>query len=83
MNTNLMTPCAALAAALLGLGMSACEVKKTQEGEMPKVTVEGGQAPKYDVDAPEIKVEEKEKTIKVPDVDVVTPQEKREGGNKE
>jgi hypothetical protein len=32
--------------------LSACEVRKTQEGQMPKVDVktESGQLPKYDVD---------------------------------
>lgn len=69
--------------AALALGLTACDVKKTQEGEMPKVNVEGGKMPKYDVDAPEVKVEEKKKTITVPDVDIVTPEEKRTGGNRE
>lgn len=66
---------------------SSCEVKKTQEGEMPEVNVEGGQVPKYDVDAPEVKVEEKEiaipDSITVPDVDIITPEEKAAGGNVE
>jgi hypothetical protein len=68
---------------MLALGFAACDVKKTQEGEMPKVSVEGGQAPKYDVDAPEVKVEQEKKTITVPDVDIVTPDEKKQGGNLE
>jgi hypothetical protein len=75
--------CAALTLPALAISLSACDVKKTQEGEAPKVTVEGGQMPKYDVDAPELKVEQKEKTITVPDVDLVTPDEKRTGGNVE
>lgn len=65
--------------ALLG----ACEVKKTQEGELPKVTVEGGQVPKYEVEGPDVKVEKEKKTITVPDIDVVTPEEQRKGGNVE
>lgn len=60
-------------------GLSACDVEKTQEGEMPKVDVEvtEGQLPKYDVDAPEVDVKMKEKdiTIKVPDVDVTLPED--------
>ncbi len=74
---------AALTLSICALSLGACDVKKTQEGEAPSVKVEGGQLPKYDVDAPEVKVEQKEKTIKVPDVDIVTPKEKREGGNVE
>jgi hypothetical protein len=72
-----------LAIISLAAGLGGCEVKKTQEGEAPKVSVEGGQMPKYDVDAPDVKVEKKEKIITVPDVDVVTPAEKRAGGNVE
>ncbi len=63
--------------------MTACEVRKTQEGEMPEVKVEGGQVPKYDVEGPDVKVEKEKKEITVPDVDVVTPAEKRQGGNVE
>lgn len=66
---------------ILALGLGACEVKKTEEGEMPKVNVEGGKMPAYDVNVPDIKVESKEKTITVPDLDIVTPAEKRAGGN--
>ena len=72
---------AGLSVSLVALSISACEVKKTQEGEMPKVEVEGGQVPKYDVETPDVKVEEK--TVTVPDVDIVTPAEKRAGGNVE
>ncbi len=72
---------AGLVAPVIAFSMSGCEVKKTQEGEMPEVKVEGGQVPKYDVETPELKVEEK--TITVPDVDIVTPAEKRAGGNVE
>ena len=77
---------------LLAGSFTACDVKKTQEGEAPKVTVEGGQLPKYDVKTPdvtvdkkdttvtvpEVKVESKEKTISVPDVNVKTGAEKRQ-----
>jgi hypothetical protein len=74
---------AAVALPALALAFTGCEVKKTEEGEMPKVNVEGGNLPKYDVETPDVKVEGKEKTITVPDVDIVTPAEKRAGGNVE
>ena len=74
---------AAVIAPALALALPACDVKKVEEGEAPKVNVEGGKMPKYDVDAPDVKVEKKEKTITVPDVDIVTPQEKKQGGNVE
>jgi hypothetical protein len=89
---TLLKSIAALPAlALLAAGLTACDVKKTQEGEAPKVKVEGGQLPKYDVKGPdvsvdkkettvtvpEVKVEKKEKTLTVPDVNVKTGGEKR------
>jgi uncharacterized lipoprotein len=61
------------------LGLSACDVKKTQEGNVtvPKYEVEKKQSgdvtlPKYDVTTPDVKVGSKEATVKVPNVDVHT-----------
>ena len=67
----------------VALAFTACDVKKTQEGEMPKVNVEGGKMPKYDVDPAEVRVEQEKKTITVPDVDIITEDEKKKGGNVE
>ncbi|MGZ5848100.1 MAG: hypothetical protein ACXWJJ_11560, partial [Ramlibacter sp.] len=68
------TAIAALAAAA-ALGLSACDVKKTQEGSasLPKYDVkktEDGHVtpPKYDVTGPDVKVGSKEETVKVPTV---------------
>jgi hypothetical protein len=47
-----------------------CEVEQTEEGEMPDVSVEGGNLPEYDVDAPDVDVSTEERTITVPTVDV-------------
>lgn len=55
------------------LGMAGCDVEKTEEGALPDVDVKGGNLPKYDVDAPDVDVGTKEKTITVPDVDVNMP----------
>jgi uncharacterized lipoprotein len=90
--TYQLRPIQLLAAVALVAGVAACDVKKTQEGEAPKVKVEGGQMPKYDVKGPdvdiskkdttvtvpEVKVEKKEKVITVPKVDVTTGTEKRQ-----
>jgi uncharacterized lipoprotein len=62
---------------LSALGLAACDVDKTQEGEMPDVSVEGGQVPKYDVDAPDVDVNKEERTVTVPDVDVDVKKEER------
>lgn len=60
------------------LGLSACDVQKTQEGEMPKVDVDvkDGQVPKYDVDAADIDMKKKEVTV--PTLEYDTPAEQRE-----
>ncbi|MDD2712917.1 MAG: hypothetical protein PHU77_08335 [Simplicispira sp.] len=62
----------------LGLvGLSACDVKKTQEGNLtlPKYDVEKTQSgdvtlPKYDVKTPDVNVTTEEKTVTVPKVEV-------------
>jgi len=55
---------------VLALGTSACDVKKTEDGEMPDVKVEGGKLPEYKVDAPEVNVKTEKKTVEVPTVEV-------------
>lgn len=57
------------------LGLSACDVKKTQEGNVtvPKYEVEKKQSgdvtlPKYDVTTPDVKVGSAEKNVTVPTV---------------
>lgn len=61
--------------ALGALGLSACDVKKTQEGNVtvPKYEVEKKASgdvtlPKYDVTTPDVKVGTTEKTVTVPTV---------------
>ena len=73
MQKNLIT--AAIVAAGV-LGLSACDVKKTQEGHLqaPKYEVEKKQSadvqlPKYDVTTPDVKVGKKEETVTVPKVE--------------
>ncbi|MFL6695188.1 MAG: hypothetical protein ACJ8GO_19745 [Ramlibacter sp.] len=68
------TTIAALAA-VAALGLSACDVKKTQEGSVtvPKYDVKKTQegnvtVPKYDVTTPDVKVGSKEATVNVPTV---------------
>lgn len=62
-----------LIAPLFAVGMTACDVDQTEEGEAPDVEVEEGQLPAYDVEGPEVDVTED--TVTVPDVDVNTPQD--------
>ena len=55
------------------LGLAACDVDQTEEGEMPEVKVEGGNMPEYDVETADVDVGTKEKTVEVPDVDITMP----------
>lgn len=60
---------------LTGFGLAACDVDKTQEGNvsMPKYEVEKTQegnvtAPKYEVTPPDVQVSKEERTVEVPTV---------------
>lgn len=46
------------------------DVDQTQEGELPEVTVEGGQMPEADVQTGDVEVGSEEVTVDVPTVDV-------------
>lgn len=66
------------------LGLTACDVNKTQEGNVsvPKYDVEKTQQgnvtlPKYDVTPPDVKVGSAQATVKVPDVDVDVKSEEK------
>ncbi|MDX9873472.1 MAG: hypothetical protein RBS88_01065 [Spongiibacteraceae bacterium] len=69
-----LVPGALLVAAL---GMAGCEVEKTEEGELPDVSVEGGKLPEYDVKGPDVDVNMEERRVTVPDVDVDVNSEER------
>jgi hypothetical protein len=60
------------AAALLGL--TSCEVKKTEEGNLPKLKVEEeGNLPKYEVKGPKIETGTKE--VEVPTLEITPASE--------
>ena len=54
------------------LGLAACDVEQTEEGDLPDVDVdvEGGNLPEYDVDTPDVNVTSEEETIEVPKIEV-------------
>jgi hypothetical protein len=68
---------ALLLAATLVLPLTACQVRQTEEGELPEVEVEGGNMPEYDVDAADVDVTTKPTDVTVPDVDVDVKAEER------
>lgn len=59
------------------LGLVACDVDQTKEAELPDVDVNasGGQAPEFDVDAPQVNVGTENKTVEVPTLDVDAPKD--------
>ncbi|WP_379922864.1 hypothetical protein [Erythrobacter sp. R86502] len=59
--------------AALALGLAACDVDQTQEGDMPEVQVEGGALPEFDVETADVDVGTKETTVEVPDVNITMP----------
>jgi hypothetical protein len=63
------------ALALAVVGFAACQVEKTQDGELPEVKVEGGQLPKYEVkgsdDTDELKLRMDSVRIPVPKLERV------------
>lgn len=67
---------AATLAGTFALGLAACDVDQTKEGDMPEVNVEGGQLPEYDVETADVDVGTKETTVEVPDVDITMPDAK-------
>lgn len=60
-------------APLFAVGMTACDVDQTEEGDMPDVEVQEGELPAYDVEGPDVEVTED--TVTVPDIDVDAPED--------
>ena len=59
-----------MVAPLFALGLAACDVDQTEEGDLPDVDVEGGAVPEYDVDAADVDVGTDTQTVITPDVDI-------------
>ncbi len=55
------------------LGLAACDVDQTEEGEMPEVSVEGGNMPEFDVETADVDIGTEETTVEVPTLDVEMP----------
>lgn len=61
-----------------GISLTACDVEKTEEGEMPEVDYKPGEAPEYDVNTAEVDVETEKRTVETPEVDVGTEEQEVE-----
>jgi hypothetical protein len=63
----------ALLAPAFALGMAACTVEQTEEGEAPEIEVREGQMPEYDVDPVDVDVNWDTTTVRTPDIDINDP----------
>lgn len=63
---------AALAIVVLIGGAYMIDIDQTQEGELPEISVEGGQAPEFDAEVGEIEVTEE--TVTVPGLEITPPE---------
>ncbi|MEJ6389451.1 hypothetical protein [Gymnodinialimonas ulvae] len=64
---------AAVAIALLAIGGAyMVDIDQTQDGELPEVSVEGGQLPEFDAEVGDVEVTEE--TVTVPSIEVTPPE---------
>ena len=59
-----------LASGVLVVGLSACDVEQTEEGELPEINVEEGNMPDFNVDTADVDVEMETRTVEVPTLEV-------------
>lgn len=54
------------------LGLAACDVEQTEEGDLPEIDIDaqGGNMPEYDVDTADVEIGTEERTVDVPTIDV-------------
>lgn len=62
------------------LGLAACDVDKTENGQMPDVDVNvtSGELPEYNVTGPDVDVGTENTTVQVPTLDVDVPAENKQ-----
>lgn len=58
-----------------GFFLISCDIDKVEDGEAPKVDIDPGKLPKYDVDAPEVEIGTKKVEVVVPDVKINPPKD--------
>lgn len=65
------------------LALAACNVEKTEDGNMPDVDVNvtGGELPEYNVEGPSVNIGTENRTVQVPTVDVDVPADKDENSS--
>lgn len=63
----------AIIAPLFAVGMAACSVEQTEEGDLPDVDVEAGEMPEYDVEPADVDVGTDTSQVITPDIDINDP----------
>jgi len=71
-NTILFVLLAVAALLVAAFAFGLIDVDQNKEARLPQVSVEGGQAPSYDVDTADVTIGTKTETVRVPDIDVST-----------
>lgn len=63
---------------------AACDIDQTEEGELPEVSIEGGNMPEYDVDVADVDVGTTQDTLIIerPTVDVDMPDDEDDGNRR-
>jgi hypothetical protein len=56
-------------ALIAGLALGLLRVDQTQQAELPRLSVSGGQAPKFNVDTATVNVGTEQRTVDVPKID--------------
>ncbi|AGH48861.1 MULTISPECIES: hypothetical protein [Sphingomonadales] len=62
-------------AAIGALATGLVDISQTQKGQLPRIAVEGGQAPRFDVKTADVKVGTTTRDVDVPRIDVGTRKE--------
>jgi hypothetical protein len=76
--TGLIIAVIAVIAVIAAFAFGLIDVSQTKETRLPEVSVQGGQAPAFDVDTADVDVGTANTTVDVPKVEVGTTEEKIE-----
>src|SRR5437870_1436922 len=74
--SGLIIAVVAIVAIIAAFAFGLIDINQTKETKLPEVSVQGGQAPAFDVDTAKVDVGTTDKTIDLPKVDVGTTKEK-------
>lgn len=76
--SGLIIAVVAIVAVIAAFAFGLIDISQTKETQLPEVSVQGGQAPAFDVDTADVDVGTTNTTVQLPKVDVGTTEEKVE-----